>query len=339
MSEQLTIKIKGMHCSSCVNKIKSSLGSLEGIEKIDIDLANDSASIIFDQSKVNKTQIEQKIHQAGYCTCESNTCFYNSKSNSSNKDNNWLSGIFYALIPHIGCIGFIVASVLGLSIFVEFFKPLLLNRNFFYILIFLSFVFATFSAIYYLSQNGLFSIKGIRKSYKYLLLLYGSTIGINLILFLFIFPLMANITMASSSSQLNQGTFVQNQQTQNQNNLGEQTKTANQISYLKLEVDIPCSGHAPLISSELKKLKGLISVNFVFPNIFEVKFDGSKISKEEILSLDIFNEYPAKVLEFSQISNAQTQTFNQPQIQKSNYQSPSPSFSGGSCGCGGIKKS
>ena len=79
-----------------------------------------------------------------------------------------LNGLVYGLIPHAGCIAFIAASVLGVTVATEFFKPLLLNPFFFYGLIALSLAFATLSAALYLRKNGSLSAAGAKRSWKYL---------------------------------------------------------------------------------------------------------------------------------------------------------------------------
>jgi copper chaperone CopZ len=78
----------------------------------------------------------------------------------------------------------------------------------------------------------------------------------------------------------------------NSNAVAEQTES----SQILLEVKIPCPGHASLISGELKKVSGVNSVEFIFPNRFNVDYDSSKISKEEILGINIFKEYPAEMV-------------------------------------------
>ena len=67
-------------------------------------------------------------------------------------------------------------------------------------------------------------------------------------------------------------------------------------SLITLKVAIPCSGHAGLIKSELNGLQGISSVKFKIPNTFDVRYDSSKISKQEILSLNIFKQYKATEL-------------------------------------------
>ena len=75
------------------------------------------------------------------------------------------------------------------------------------------------------------------------------------------------------------------------------TFTGNSIreedSAITLKVAIPCSGHASLIINELKKLQGVSNVEFRSPNYFDVRYDSTKVSKQEILSLNIFKQYKA----------------------------------------------
>ena len=106
-----------------------------------------------------------------------------------------LAGILYGLVPHTFCIAFIIFTIFGATAAMTLLKPLLLNSYFFYILIIFSFVFATISAIIYLQRNGILSIQGIKRKWKYLSILYGTTIFINLLLFLVIFPYVANLDL------------------------------------------------------------------------------------------------------------------------------------------------
>ncbi|MDD5148606.1 MAG: hypothetical protein PHD95_02655 [Candidatus ainarchaeum sp.] len=69
----------------------------------------------------------------------------------------------------------------------------------------------------------------------------------------------------------------------------------NSISKITLQVQIPCQGHAPLSSGELKKISGIEGVQFSLPNYFEVSFNPAKTSKEQILAAGIFRQFPAKI--------------------------------------------
>ncbi len=74
-------------------------------------------------------------------------------------------------------------------------------------------------------------------------------------------------------------------------------KTTTASSSMTLNVAIPCPGHASLIKSELEKLDGVTSINYTPTTTFVVNFDSTKISEQDILSLDIFKEYPAVKIE------------------------------------------
>jgi len=63
---------------------------------------------------------------------------------------------------------------------------------------------------------------------------------------------------------------------------------------IKLQVQIPCSGHAGLIQDSLSSVNGITNVKFYNPNVFLVSYDSNKLNKADILSISIFEEYPAK---------------------------------------------
>lgn len=184
-----------------------------------------------------------------------------------------VNGLLAGIFPHTFCILFIVFSVLGATSATFLFKGLLLNKNFFYFLILLSFVFASLSAIIYLKRNGMLSFDGVKHFWEYLSILYGSTIAINLLLFLVIFPATANFH--NTNQQFSNLTMRQ--------------------SLLTLKVSIPCSGHASLITSELKKLPGINEIKFRLPNLFDVNYNGKQVTIEQILNISVFKTYKAEI--------------------------------------------
>lgn len=302
------IKIKGMHCKSCAEIIESKINSLKGIEKIKVSLIANKSFVRFNPKKISLEKIKLEIDSLGYHT-------NNTEANKGKNKNNILQGIAYGLIPHIGCIAFIVGSILGVTVLMEFFKPLLMNRYFFHILIFIALSFATLASALYLRKNGFLSLAGVKRKWKYLAIMYGSTIGINLLLIMVIFPLLANVSISPSIT-------------------GAAVGLADGYSEIKLKVDIPCPGHAPLISEELKSIDGLMGIQFSFPNVFDVKYDSTKTTEQEILSLDVFKTYKATVLDGSTQQDNQ-QTNNQPTTGGSCCGSSTcGGGSGGRCGCG-----
>lgn len=183
-----------------------------------------------------------------------------------------LQGIAFGLIPHAGCVMFIVASILGLTVAASFFRPLLMKSYFFYGMIALSIVFASFSAFLYLRKQG--GIKTAKNHKGYLAILYGSTIAISALLYFVIFPLVASASLAGASV----GTNLEGLQT------------------ITLKVGIPCEGHATLISEGLKSIAGVQSVEYSPVSTFKVYYDAAKTDKSKILALDLFKEYKTTVL-------------------------------------------
>jgi len=245
------------------------------------------------------------------------------------KEKGFLIGILSGILPHTFCILFIVFTVLGTATLTSLLKPLLLNPYFFYFLIVLSFLLATISAIIYLKKNGILSFQGIKRKWRYLSILYGTTISVNLILFMIIFPITANLNSGLGLKAAIISAFGGI----------EKSQSTNLKSQLTLEVDIPCPGHAPLITSELKKIEGVENVKFQFPNIFEVNYDQEKTSKEQILSLEVFNTYKPTV------KNEIINQTNNPRSPNITEQLPNNTFDSrrvcascgglsGGCGCG-----
>ncbi len=185
-----------------------------------------------------------------------------------------LSALFSGLIPHLFCILFLLFAALGTTAITALIKPLLLSSGFFYFLIFASLLFATISAIIYLKRCRFLSWQGVRKKWRYLSLLYLVTVTTNLVFFLIIFPKAANLDF--NKSQV----------------LGEIDEPSSSIT---VAVEIPCSGHAPLIINEIEKTSGIKNVIFSFPNLFKIIFLPQQITPEKILSLPIFNNFPAKL--------------------------------------------
>ncbi len=176
--------------------------------------------------------------------------------------NSLISSVLSVIIPHLGCIAFIVLTLLGISTGAVFFHQFLANRFAFPLLIILSFVLAGISSFFYLKKNCC-----VNKT-KYVGILFASVLVFNGILFYGIFPWVANIKGQSSNP------------------------TLAHLSNLKLKVDIPCAGHASLITHYLKDA-GAEEIIYKQPNTFSVKYDSDLVLKDNLLNLDIFDEYQA----------------------------------------------
>lgn len=183
----------------------------------------------------------------------------------NNPNKGFLSGILYGLIPHTFCIAFILFSIIGTVAATAFFKKFLMIPYFFHFLVFVSLLLATISSVIYLKRMNCLCVSGMKRKWKYITILYSTTILINLLMFFVIFPALTNISPGNA--------------------------VGNYPADLSIAVQIPCSGHAPLIVDELKKDSGVGSVIFKMPDIFKIKYDPEKTSPEKIASLEIFKTY------------------------------------------------
>lgn len=66
MTKRTLVKIGGMHCAGCVNSIQRRVSTIEGISKVEVNLANEKAVLEFDPSKVRMDAIERAIEEIGY---------------------------------------------------------------------------------------------------------------------------------------------------------------------------------------------------------------------------------------------------------------------------------
>lgn len=65
-TKRTVIKIGGMHCAGCVNSIQKSVSDVPGVNKVEVNLATEKATLEFDQTKVKFDSIEKVIEEIGY---------------------------------------------------------------------------------------------------------------------------------------------------------------------------------------------------------------------------------------------------------------------------------
>lgn len=61
-----TLEIMGMTCSSCAASIEKSLSKIDGVEKVNVNLALNTTTFIYDNNKINISQVIEKIEGLGY---------------------------------------------------------------------------------------------------------------------------------------------------------------------------------------------------------------------------------------------------------------------------------
>lgn len=65
-TEQRDIKISGMACSGCANMIAENLSQLEGVQNVNVNLNESSATINYNSQRVNLDDIKETVESTGY---------------------------------------------------------------------------------------------------------------------------------------------------------------------------------------------------------------------------------------------------------------------------------
>jgi len=65
-TKRTLVKIGGMHCAGCVNSIQRRVLNLRGVSKIEVNLANERATLEYDPTQVKMGAIEKAIEEIGY---------------------------------------------------------------------------------------------------------------------------------------------------------------------------------------------------------------------------------------------------------------------------------
>jgi copper chaperone CopZ len=218
----------------------------------------------------------------------------NQKNTQPNKsEKGFLKGLLSGLVPHIGCIAFIALTVLGVAGGTAIFSKFLFKAYFLYAMVGLSFALATLSAALYLRRNGILSMAGAKRKWGYLLTLFGTTLVVNLLMFYVVFPSLGSINSFSAGDATTPtGAFI----AAPDGSAAAAGAAASSQGKLTLQVDIPCAGHAPLITGELKKLSGITGVKFRSPNYFDVTYDSNTLSEAQILAASIFKDFSARAV-------------------------------------------
>ncbi|MDH5161426.1 copper chaperone CopZ [Heyndrickxia oleronia] len=64
--ENITLTVNGMSCGHCVNSIEGSVGKLNGVKKVSVDLDNGKVQVQFDSNVVSLNEIKETIDDQGY---------------------------------------------------------------------------------------------------------------------------------------------------------------------------------------------------------------------------------------------------------------------------------
>ncbi|ULG72335.1 copper chaperone CopZ [Macrococcus brunensis] len=61
-----TLDVRGMTCQHCVNAVETSVGALDGVQQVNVDLDNGKVAVDYDDSKATVENIRDAIEDQGY---------------------------------------------------------------------------------------------------------------------------------------------------------------------------------------------------------------------------------------------------------------------------------
>lgn len=64
--EKATLKVNGMSCGHCVKAIEGSVGALEGVNKVEVDLKGGTVEVVYNNETVSLVTIKATIDDQGY---------------------------------------------------------------------------------------------------------------------------------------------------------------------------------------------------------------------------------------------------------------------------------
>lgn len=65
-TERLTLRLEGMHCGACAERIEDTVGRLEGVVSADVDFEQTRAVVVYDPRRISPSRIIAAIEDAGF---------------------------------------------------------------------------------------------------------------------------------------------------------------------------------------------------------------------------------------------------------------------------------
>lgn len=64
--KKVQVKVEGMTCDNCVNKVKTSLEKVDGVKSADVSLKENSALVLYDESKTDTKELKKAVNSSGF---------------------------------------------------------------------------------------------------------------------------------------------------------------------------------------------------------------------------------------------------------------------------------
>ncbi|HEX6560719.1 MAG TPA: heavy metal-associated domain-containing protein, partial [Nitrososphaera sp.] len=65
-TKKTLLKIGGMHCAGCVSSIQRRVSAVDGVSRVEVNLASEKAAVEFDPAKIGLPDIEKAVEEIGY---------------------------------------------------------------------------------------------------------------------------------------------------------------------------------------------------------------------------------------------------------------------------------
>ncbi len=66
MDKNWSVTVSGMSCEHCVKRVSKALAEIDGVTRVDVNLATGLAQVTYDDAKVRPDQLSAAVVEAGY---------------------------------------------------------------------------------------------------------------------------------------------------------------------------------------------------------------------------------------------------------------------------------
>lgn len=66
MTNQITLQVQGMTCGHCVKSVENSVGGMNGVERVLVELTNGTVAVEYNENEVKVQEIKDTIEDQGY---------------------------------------------------------------------------------------------------------------------------------------------------------------------------------------------------------------------------------------------------------------------------------
>lgn len=73
--EKKVLKVKGIHCSSCVSMIRKTVKKIDGVEEAQVSLETGQVTVSFDSTKRPLKDVVTAINKMGYKVVENDSAY------------------------------------------------------------------------------------------------------------------------------------------------------------------------------------------------------------------------------------------------------------------------